>query len=264
MIRSLSTGLTQTGIDLGSPNISRVYQPQVLLLTGRGVSSYEAGEVWHLLDQRIGMPVTHGTVADLNGLDQANYSVIVMVNGNYALSTKAQHQLESWLQNGGTLILTKNAVNWGLQNKLLNGISAKPGVSAGFDSLGYRPYAMRSRDRGAQYIGGIIMEAELDLTHPLCYGYFRSRIPVFRNSTLAFGQPKGAYQTPVRYTENPLLSGYISKPNLQRLQSTPAAYISTQGRGRVVALLDNPNFRAFWYGTNRLFLNAVFMGGLID
>ena len=25
-------------------------------------------------------------------------------------------------------------------------------------------------------------------------------------------------------------------------------------------MADNPNFRAFWYGTDRLFTNAVFFG----
>ena len=27
---------------------------------------------------------------------------------------------------------------------------------------------------------------------------------------------------------------------------------------------DNPNFRGAWYGTNRLFLNAIFLGDKID
>jgi hypothetical protein len=28
----------------------------------------------------------------------------------------------------------------------------------------------------------------------------------------------------------------------------------------VVLFADNPNFRGSWYGTNRLFLNALFLG----
>jgi len=27
--------------------------------------------------------------------------------------------------------------------------------------------------------------------------------------------------------------------------------------------MDNPNFRAFWYGTNGLFLNAVHLGQIL-
>jgi hypothetical protein len=29
-------------------------------------------------------------------------------------------------------------------------------------------------------------------------------------------------------------------------------------------MTENPNFRAFWFGTNRLLLNAVFFGGIIE
>jgi hypothetical protein len=32
------------------------------------------------------------------------------------------------------------------------------------------------------------------------------------------------------------------------------------GGGSVILMFDNPNFRGYWYGTNRLFLNALFYG----
>jgi len=28
--------------------------------------------------------------------------------------------------------------------------------------------------------------------------------------------------------------------------------------------VDNPNFRGAWYGTNKLFFNALFFGSVID
>jgi hypothetical protein len=31
----------------------------------------------------------------------------------------------------------------------------------------------------------------------------------------------------------------------------------------VVLFADNPNFRGYWHGTSRLFLNAVFFGNLL-
>ncbi len=36
------------------------------------------------------------------------------------------------------------------------------------------------------------------------------------------------------------------------------------GRGSVVLLIDNVNFRGYWRGTNRLFLNALFFGNHIQ
>jgi hypothetical protein len=36
------------------------------------------------------------------------------------------------------------------------------------------------------------------------------------------------------------------------------------GRGKVINMADNTNFRAFWYGTNKLFANAIFFGNIIS
>jgi hypothetical protein len=35
------------------------------------------------------------------------------------------------------------------------------------------------------------------------------------------------------------------------------------GSGRVIAFTDNTNFRAFWYGTNKLFMNAIYFSKLM-
>jgi len=57
-IYATNTGFNTSGIDLGSRNMAAITAPKALLLIGDGVSSYEAGEVWHLLDTRVRMPIT--------------------------------------------------------------------------------------------------------------------------------------------------------------------------------------------------------------
>jgi hypothetical protein len=57
-----------------------------------------------------------------------------------------------------------------------------------------------------------------------------------------------------------LLSGYISEENLEALKGSSALSIRSIGRGKVIGFTDNTNFRAFWYGTNRLLMNALFFG----
>jgi hypothetical protein len=37
--------------------------------------------------------------------------------------------------------------------------------------------------------------------------------------------------------------------------------VGAEGSGRVIMFSDNPNFRGTWYGTNKVFLNALFFGG---
>ncbi|MEM8931858.1 MAG: hypothetical protein AAGE94_11830, partial [Acidobacteriota bacterium] len=66
------------------------------------------------------------------------------------------------------------------------------------------------------------------------------------------------------YTDAPRLSGYASDENLERFRNTPAVMADRIGRGTVVRMVDDPNFRAFWYGTSKLFLNAVFFSDILD
>jgi hypothetical protein len=125
------------------------------------------------------------------------------------------------------------------------------------------PYASRRDVSGAQAIGGSIYNAHLDNTHPLGFGYGNLELPVYRNSSIFFKPSKDPYQTPLRYTSNPLLGGYISPTNLEIVKQSASVLVSPVGRGRVINFIDNPNFRGTWIGTNKLFFNAIFYGNKI-
>ncbi|WP_138431072.1 M14 family zinc carboxypeptidase [Fodinibius saliphilus] len=265
-VYAVDSGLTPRGIDLGSGSFEDLEQPEVAVLAGEGASSYEVGEVWHLLDQRYDMTPTLFPPDRLNFADLSRYNVIVMVNGGYGnISKQAVSQIKQWIQNGGTLITTKYANNWAKRNELANIEFAKEDESEDEGkNVTPKPYAEMDKARGAQYIGGSIFNTKLDLTHPLGYGYNDDDLTVFRNSTLFLEKAENPYATPLYYTENPLASGYISEENLENLSGTAAIIVSDVGSGRVISMTDNPNFRAFWYGTNKLFMNAVFFGQTID
>ncbi len=122
----------------------------------------------------------------------------------------------------------------------------------------------KSNASGAQVIGGAIFETKLDLTHPLAFGFEHEMLPVFRNHTMFMKRKKGRAMNPVVYTDKPLLAGYISDENEELLQNSAAVAVHTLGRGRIISMVDNPNFRAFWYGTNKLFFNALFFGDSVS
>ena len=54
-------------------------------------------------------------------------------------------------------------------------------------------------------------------------------------------------------------SGYISKENLELLKNSVPFQIQRKGKGKVLIMTDNTNFRAFWYGTNRILTNALYL-----
>lgn len=262
-VYAISTGLTQSGMDLGSGNFENLEKPNVALITGDGVSSYEVGEAWHLLDQRYAMTPTLLTKERLGYADISRYNVMVMVNGGYNdLSEGSVEKIKNWVRGGGTLITTKYAVYWAENNGLANIEFLEEEEDS--SEVVTRPYADRSAAQGAQYIGGSIFNTKLDLTHPLGYGYNDDDLTVFRNSTLFMKKAENPYATPLYYTDEPLASGYISDENLDKLKGTAGIVVSGLGSGKVIAMTDNPNFRAFWYGTNKLFMNAVFFGQTIS
>jgi len=249
-INAVGTGLTK-GIDLGSNQFRALKAPKIALLVGEGISSYDAGEIWHLFDTRYDITVTKLDTKNLGWADLNRYNTIIVPSGR--LDDDASKKIKEWVQNGGTLIAYKSALNW-LKSKELAKLDFKKMELVGKNIS----FEQRGDFRGAQVIGGAIFEAKADRSHPINFGYKNDKISLFRNTTIFMKPDKNSYNNPIQYTERPIVSGYISKQNLDSIGSTVPLQIKGLGRGNVVAFTDNTNFRAFWYGTNKLLMNAIF------
>ncbi|MFK7922994.1 MAG: M14 family metallopeptidase [Bacteroidia bacterium] len=259
-VYGLSSGYTK-GVNLGSNSFSHIAPKKIMLLTGDNVSSYEAGEVWHLLDQRYQIDASLVDTKSFGKLKLSDYQVIIMPSGSYSSLSAHTTKLSTWIAEGGTLIAWKSALNWLNTQGIANfEFKRRSNSNAGKDL----PYADRSNLRGAQVIGGAIMETQFDLSHPLAYGYRNKTLPVFKNSSVMLQPSSAPYANPLMYTETPLLSGYLSEANAKILSGAAAAQIVKRSRGRIVAFTDNPNFRAFWYGTNRLMINGIYFGSMMN
>jgi len=254
-ITGVSTGLTE-GIDLGSSNFKKIDVQKVALIVGDGITPYDAGEVWHLLDQRYDMLITKLDTRNFNRADLSRYTDIILPNNlGSALTKEDAKKLKTWVENGGTLIGYKNAGKWINKNDLL-----KIEFKTKKDSAQNISFEQKGKYSGAQVIGGAIFETKLDRSHPIAFGYKNSVLPVFRNSTLFIKTDKNSYNNPIIYTEDPLLSGYISDNNKTELKNTAMFKVGNLGKGKIIYFTDNTNFRAFWYGTNKLLMNAIFFG----
>lgn len=261
-IYNITRGMAASGVDLGSPSMNNLEKPSIAILGGPGVSNLEVGEIWHQLDQRYHIPLSIIDKYRMGGVDLSRYNTIIMVNGIYGdLSSGAVNNLKDWVRNGGNLILQRNAINWARSNDLIN-IDLKESEPIQYDRN--ISYIDLQAARGAHVIGGSIFNGRMDLTHPIAYGYNRSDIHLFKNSTLFLEMPENHFSVPVYVTEDPLASGYISNYNLEQVAETPSVIISSMGSGRIISFVDNPNFRAFWYGKNKMFANAIFFGSTIN
>lgn len=257
-----NSGASQNGSYLGSNMVKNIALPKIALIVGEGVAGYDAGEVWHLLDERFDMELTLLPIDKVSTATLRRYNTLVLVEGDYAtLDTRARQKIKQWAQNGGNIIAMRNASRWLSTQGLTKARFKTPKKN---DTLPQRAYVDKSRFTGAQMIGGAIFATRLDLTHPLAYGYNQEIMPVFKKGTLFMERAKSAYSNPVMYTQSPLLSGYISRENLSKLRGSAAVDISIFGAGKIISFTDNLNFRAYWYGTNKMFLNAIFFGDIIE
>ena len=231
-----------------------------------GTSSYEVGEVWHLLDTRVNMPITKVPLRLFNRVDLNEYNVMVMVSGSYnELDSAKREAIGNWVKDGNTLITSRSATAWAINRKLVKESLVKKDKKEKekekTEPVVRKPFVDAGNNRGRKQVGGAIFEVELDLTHPIAFGYKDSKIPVYRNSTIWLAPSKNSYSTVAKYTDDPHIDGFITKDNLEDfLKPSASLIVSGLGGGRVVMFADNPNFRGSWYGTNRLFLNAIFLG----
>ncbi|HEY9032080.1 MAG TPA: M14 metallopeptidase family protein [Kangiella sp.] len=249
------SGYSGQGADLGSPNVSDLEMPKPLLLIGDGVSSYEAGEVWHLLDTRLELPVSMRYGKDLGKMDLSDYTHVLMVSGRYpALEDDELDYIKAWLRKGGTIVASRSANQWLVEQGLVDFelLESEPSENQS------RPFSERDDARAEHIIGGAIYEADLDLSHPLAFGLELEQLAFTKAGTMAFKPASKDFVTVATYTGSPLIAGYSSQTNVDRIKNTPAILAQRFGRGSIIMFSDNPNFRGYWLGSMRPYINSLY------
>ncbi|XOV86611.1 MAG: M14 family zinc carboxypeptidase [Pseudomonadota bacterium] len=279
-VASSSTG---AGIDLGSREFEVLKLPKVLLATGPEASAYSAGEIWHLLDQRVQMPITMADTNRFAGIDLSDYTHVLLTSPIRSLSATGFENLTRFVKDGGILWAQGDAtIKWLADKKLTSVVWRKTAAEkrteqrkksvdggktddAGETYLPERlPFASARDEAAFRLVRGAILEARLDITHPVGYGYTSEFLPVFRRGERFMDRSENPYSTPILYADKVLLSGYVSEENQRLAAGSAGLIVDQQGKGAVVQVLDSLTFRAFWWGTQKLLLNTIFFGDLLE
>ena len=99
-VYSVETGLTPSGIDLGSSDFEPVKRPSIALVAGPGVPSTDIGEAWHLLDRRMHMEVSLVETQSLSRVRLGRYTAIVLAGGS-AIDSAGKSALKEWVRTAG-------------------------------------------------------------------------------------------------------------------------------------------------------------------
>lgn len=254
-IYSVSTALMED-CDLGSPSFRPITMPEVAILVGRTQGVPDSGEAWFLLDYRFQMCPVLIESNVLTPKKLAPYNVLIVANGVPALTADSREALKNWVADGGTLIATGKAHELLSTTGVMN-IKARSSAVKN-DSTSYGTFANKSDDRAGRTIKGAIMRCGIDKTHPLAWGLDQDEIMVLKNNNLIFKKDSDPYVSPLHYSSAPLVSGYMSVHNRNLVKDTPAVFAKPYKNGNVIYFADDMNFRSYWFGTSKIFMNAIF------
>jgi hypothetical protein len=96
----------------------------------------------------------------------------------------------------------------------------------------------------------------LDSTHPLGFG-FDGTYHTLKRGGAAYEYLTSGWNVGT-IPKDGFVSGFVGHQLKPRLEQTLVFGEIPMGAGRVVVMVDNPLFRAFWYSGKIIFANAVF------
>ena len=263
-VHSMATTDTPTGPDFGSSHFPTVEPVRPLILGGKGVSSNDAGAIWHLLDARLGVASPIVEQQNFDDVDLRDYTHLLLADGRFgSLGASDREDIARWIEDGGILVASGRAATWA-ESLCFEKECASEEQEAAEQPAEPRAYSDFEDDRAELVIGGAIAATVIDLGHPLTYGYQRSELPLFRQGTTLLEPSKNPYVSPVRYTNEPLMAGFIGEQRLDEMRGQPAVIAERRGDGLVVRFANNPLFRGFWRGTEKLFVNALYFGQTVQ
>lgn len=254
-VYAASTGLMED-VDLYSPAYMPIKQPRVAVLVGRSMGTPESGEVWHLLDYRFQMRPVMIETNTLTDKKLDNYNVIVLANGVPALTKSSNDVLKKWVADGGTLIAIGKAWEWVKDNGLMD--VALRSTKIEDDPKEYRAYEEKKTAHAGNAISGAFINCTLDKTHPLGWGLDQNEIPIMKKNNIILEKDDDVYVSPLHYTTNPVLSGFVSSRNREILKNAPAVIAKPYKSGNVILFADDMNFRSYMFGTSKIFMNSIF------
>jgi hypothetical protein len=287
------TGLVDEGAGLGGFDVTWVKPPRVAMLVDRPASPF-AGHTWYLFDQAWQYPLTRVPAGAMSDLELNKYNVLILPDGRYPgpLGEPFVARLKDWVRGGGTLILVKGAASWATE-KSVGLLASKPVKTPVKDESPKPPAARPEPDAKAAAKPpntgdkpGVSDEPKTEIkpddkaeeTPDSVPGAFL-RASAYDDHFVTFGVPPEFFPlvntdlilTPLKPTDGRnlatfaprdrlLASGFCWPQTLDLMAGKPLVLYQALGKGHVVAFADDPNFRAMVPVTQRLFLNAVFLG----
>jgi len=260
---TITTGFVDKGFDFGSDKVHPLKASRVALLTGEGVGSNSAGEIWHFFDKILEYPLTLVNANDFARISLNDFDIIIMPSGNYRFLNEkpATDLLKDWINKGGRLVAIEGGVSqlaktdWSIKVKKADDSGDKKDTYSAIQT-----YEDRERDFLSTNTPGSIYKVELDNTHPLAFGYPNFYYTLKQDDAAYEFIKEGGWNVGVIKKENPV-AGFVGVKLKDKLKDGLVFGVQDMGQGAIVYFTDNIMFRNFWENGKLMLCNAVFFVG---
>ena len=257
------TGMTEKGVDLGSQSVERLQKPRICLVGGEGTAATSYGAARFVLEEIYDIPFSTLELGALRSARLDEFTAVVFPSGEPRLDKPLEEALARFVRDGGVLLAFEDAAaTFTKENGGFTAITMKV-PEAGGDAKKAPPKKklrlIEEREEEMRKLAapGAILRVDLDPAHPLSFGY-EAEIAVFKEGTASF-DPEAGGTAIGRFVDAPMVSGYLAEEAEKALRDRAYAMVERLGRGQVVLLAGDPNFRCGWQGLSRLFLNAILL-----
>ncbi len=263
---TITSGFVDKGFDFGSDMVHTIKPPRVALITGEGIGSNAAGEIWHFFESQLQYPLTLINVADMSRANWNEFDVIIMPDGNYRfLGNKEElDNFKEWINKGGRVVALEGAVaqlakaELGIkQKKTEETTKDKKDSASTYASL--KNYEDRERDAISGTTPGSIWKVKLDNTNPLAFGY-PDYYYTLKQDDIVYEFMKEGWNVGVIKKENQV-AGFVGATLQPKLKDGLLFGQLPMGNGCISYLADDVMFRSFWENGKLLLCNAVFLSG---
>ncbi len=243
----LNTSWGDGGISLGSNYVRDLENPRIMVATREPTQAVTFGSVYSVLDQRYDLDFSAVKTDMIGRVDLKRYNVIILPDGNPSgyereLGETGIRRLRNWVEEGGTLIALKGAAAFTTR-----------------DDVRFTDVDLVENQEGTENpierIPGSIFKAEINNDYYLGLG-MREEVPVLFRGNYHFSLSKKGTNVGV-YKSDGLLMGHLWDSTMPNLSGKLYLADVPVGDGHVVLFADDPTFRAYWNGLDRLFIGSI-------
>jgi hypothetical protein len=251
-VKAINTAWGDGGISLGSKYVAYLQKPKIMVMTQEPTRAVTYGSVYSVLTQRFGLDFTPVRTSMFNDINLYRYNVIIFPDGSAAdyekmLGKEGVAELANWIKNGGTFIGLKGGAAFTARKEV--GLSDVELV------------AQQKNDSGKaiENVAGSMFKAEVNNDYYLGMGYGKEIGVQFRGNYHLSPSAKGT--NVITFKPQGHISGHQWDTTENDLAGKLYLADIPHGDGHIILFANDPTFRAYWRGLDRLFVGAIILPG---